>query len=375
MSDAPPITDITAPPGWVTQTNAYLDALLTKLRIPLGNNPGTPPAPPPASSSEWTALLPQLAYDWPGYNWPAKFDPVIVAGIFDNITARIQGEAQYLWQRGLAIQLELDWLYHLVVVAEKNIGALEANAPTVSQVAGLTGDLAALQTEIQAVAANAWSNLWSLYNNQVVPLADQVAATAWNNLWSVYNNEVVPLIQQQARVAWNNLWSVYNNQVVPLVAGEATARSAGDAQLSVALTQETAQRQADTNTLHGQITNETARATGVESNILRFVIPTAIAGLATQVETQLAPIRTELQTCVEPLCDTVTPNAKSLGNLGKLLTDLTGLFEAGVLGALLVAAVKDPKDTAQAVVDVTGWMPKLGVDLVKVIDGALGNVL
>jgi hypothetical protein len=104
------------------------------------------------------------------------------------------------------------------------------------------------------------------------------------------------------------------------------------------------------------------------------VVAQATPGIITQVETQLAPtlskITTEITTCLDPLCETVTPNAKQLGDLGKLLKDLEGIFATGALMALLVAAVEDPKQTARVIVDTTGWISTTALDLVDVVSAA-----
>lgn len=366
--DVPPPTDaIPAGQNPIEQAFTNVNELLVKLGLATQPKPGTPSAPPPAPKINWPDVQAQLSTAWPGYAWPASYNSELVAALFSDVLGRLGAETQYSWETGIALQLEINLLYHYIVVLQTNVSALEGSAPSVASIPGLTGDLANLQTEVQKVAATAWSNLWALYNNQVVPLVGRAEATAWSNLWGLWNNQVQPGLAAVSQEAFNNLWSLYNNQVVPLVAGEANMRAGGDAQLSVALDAETARAQQTENTLHGQIANETARATGVESNILGVAIPSAVAALATQVETELAPLRTDVETCLAPLCDTVTPNAKQLGNLGGLLKALEGLGIAAVLAGLVAEAVSDPDAASSAVIEIGGWMPTFAVDLVNAL--------
>lgn len=110
----------------------------------------------------------------------------------------------------------------------------------------------------------------------------------------------------------------------------------------------------------------------VANGVVRAAIPGIEAALLLQLKAQLDPIKTELATCLEPLCEPVTPNAKQLGDLGKLLKDLEGLFALGAFMALLVAAVEDPKQTARVIVDGTGWISELALGLTDVVGSAAG---
>lgn len=80
----------------------------------------------------------------------------------------------------------------------------------------------------------------------------------------------------------------------------------------------------------------------------------AEAGAITSVLTQLAPFisktTTELTECLDPLCNTVTPNAKRLGHLGDLLKGLEDLAVEALLVALAVEAVRDPAGVAHEIV-------------------------
>lgn len=118
--------------------------------------------------------------------------------------------------------------------------------------------------------------------------------------------------------------------------------------------------------LQDQVLGIPAEILGTVDQVVPGVVAGAIAGaipgILSQVIPRVAALEAEATTCLEPLCDTVTPNASQLGNLGNLLKGLDGLFDLALLGALLTAAVEDPAGTATAVVDVTSWLTTLGVE-------------
>lgn len=137
--------------------------------------------------------------------------------------------------------------------------------------------------------------------------------------------------------------------------------------------------QSDITGLQGQVLGIPQEILGEIEQTVPGLIQTALAGAGVAaipgIISAVQALEAEATTCLEPLCDTVTPNANQLGDLGKLLKDLEGLFAAGALMALLVAAVEDPKGTANAIVDVTGWIPGLSLDLVDAVASAAGVVL
>lgn len=131
--------------------------------------------------------------------------------------------------------------------------------------------------------------------------------------------------------------------------------------------------------LQGVVQGIPAEITGTIDQVVPGMITGAIAGTAVAaipgIIAQVQALEAEATTCLEPLCDTVTPNANQLGNLGKLLKDLETLAEAGALMGLLVAAVEDPKGTAAVVEETMGWVAPLSLDLVHAVGDAAGVVL
>jgi hypothetical protein len=103
--------------------------------------------------------------------------------------------------------------------------------------------------------------------------------------------------------------------------------------------------------------------TGIQTELDPLVAALPLVASIPLLESLVQTITADVTECLDPLCNTVTPNANQLGDLGKLLKGLEGLAEAGALAALLTAAVADPKAAATGVVDVMGWVTPLGVTL------------
>lgn len=76
--------------------------------------------------------------------------------------------------------------------------------------------------------------------------------------------------------------------------------------------------------------------------ITAAAIPTAVAQAVAQLQPQLSKVQTAVDDCLEPLCDTVTPNASRLGHLGNLFKDLEALAFDALIVALAAEALHDP---------------------------------
>lgn len=63
----------------------------------------------------------------------------------------------------------------------------------------------------------------------------------------------------------------------------------------------------------------------------------------TALQGQVSKIATETTECLDPLCATVTPNAKRLGHLGNLLKGLEDLAVEAIIMALAAECLTDPK--------------------------------
>ena len=365
--DPAPVLDPPSGAGAQAQSDSILNEILVKIGLSPAPAPGAPSAPPPQPKINWPQVQAYLQYAWPGYNWPSTFNAELIATNYADILGRLGAEAQYNWQTGIALQMEIAILTHLLTILQTDVSALEAGAAGAVPPSVLANGIAAANATIASVAADL-AGLHAWLNTQLLPTVTYdnwlagVTAADLKGLHNWLNAQLVPTVQYdnwlagQTAADLSGLHSWLNGVLVPTVGN-----------LSSGLTAETARAQQTEGTLHGEIANETARATGVESNILGVAIPSAVAALATQVETELQPVRDELSTCVAPLCDTVTPNAKQLGRLGGLLKALEGLGIAAVLAGLVAEAVTDPDAASSAVIDVGGWLDGFAVDLVDAL--------
>lgn len=78
----------------------------------------------------------------------------------------------------------------------------------------------------------------------------------------------------------------------------------------------------------------------------------------TALQTQVSKIATETTECLDPLCDTVTPQAKRLGHLGNLFQGLEDLAIEALIVALAAECITDPQtvvsDLDTVITDVGG---------------------
>lgn len=121
--------------------------------------------------------------------------------------------------------------------------------------------------------------------------------------------------------------------------------------------------------LEGQITNGVQQAEQFATNADAGVEAAAVAAAVTQLQPQIDAIKTETDQCLDPLCDTVTPNAKQLGNLGKLLSAFEGAAFLGLIAGLLYELVHDPKGVES---DVTGVVQPIANDAIGAIRSLIG---
>lgn len=109
---------------------------------------------------------------------------------------------------------------------------------------------------------------------------------------------------------------------------------------------------------------------GIIDGIVPGIIAGAIPGILAQVIPRVATLEAQADECLEPLCDTVTPNAGRLGNLGNLFKNLEDLGIEALFIALAAEAAHDPgavaRDVSAVVDDVGGGLLAGFRDLVGV---------
>jgi hypothetical protein len=118
------------------------------------------------------------------------------------------------------------------------------------------------------------------------------------------------------------------------------------------------------NTLEGEIHNAVLNLEGLSARNLATAeayaqglvgsgAPASLIAAVTTLQSQVSKIATETAECLDPLCDTVTPQAKRLGNLGKWLSDLESLGIEALLIALAAECLTNPGAVAHDISTVT----------------------
>lgn len=352
-----------------TDLNNSLDQVLTKLGISLGSPSTGTPVPPPSPAQQWAGAVNQLRAAWPGYPWPATFNAETVDILFSDVLGRLGMESQYLYFQAVALQAWVGFLNHAVTVLETDVSALESTSGSAVSGSALASQVAYIERQIAGVTTYA-EELNGLINQafaQVVGQERADVAQLWTGLAEIQGLVGTAFAQavgqERADVA---ALSTDIAEVQGLV-GAVNANLS--AQIAATSTQLQGQIDNVSTVLEGGIVNETSRATAAENGIVNQSIPAAMLATLTQVEAKLAPIRTEVQTCLDPMCDTVAPRAKQLGNLGRLLKGLEDLGIAAVLAGLVAFAIAEPESAATDVVDVGGWMTGFAVELVDAVMG------
>lgn len=82
---------------------------------------------------------------------------------------------------------------------------------------------------------------------------------------------------------------------------------------------------------------------GIIDGIVPGIIAGAIPGILSQVIPRVQALEGEVTECLEPLCDTVTPQAPKLGQLGQFLNNLELLGIEAIIIALAAEAAHDPE--------------------------------
>jgi hypothetical protein len=140
-------------------------------------------------------------------------------------------------------------------------------------------------------------------------------------------------------------------------AAEALATAQADAVQSEAV-RLFGQAEAGIRTLEGDVAAIPGEITGAIDGSVPGMIDKALAaagvGALAGLISQVGALAVEADTCLEPLCDTVTPNAKQLGNLGKFLKGLEGLAVEGIFLALAAEMLTHPDAVIEDMSSVIG---------------------
>ena len=222
-------------------------------------------------------------------------------------------------QSGLAaLQAREDFFIHnLLVQEETDVANLQAN---------MNNDLAAAETFAELRVQNVLAQATSLVNEVQARESIDVAALQ-SNINQVSNQ----LTDNLATVA-HDLQTNLNNDFNGLTENLATVA----------------------NNLQANMNQDLATAEQFATNSVTNASPGIIAAAVAQLAPRLAKIETETAECLDPLCDTVTPQAKRLGNLGKNFANLELLGIEALIIALAVECMTDPAGIAHDLETVIG---------------------
>jgi hypothetical protein len=105
--------------------------------------------------------------------------------------------------------------------------------------------------------------------------------------------------------------------------------------------------------LQGNINSNLATAEAFAQGLVGSGAPAGLIATVTALQSQVSKIATETAECLDPLCDTVTPQAKRLGNLGNLFQELESLGIEALLIALAAECLTDPAAVVNDISTVT----------------------
>lgn len=202
-----------------------------------------------------------------------------------------------------------------------------------ADIANVEGDIANTLTEANAyadqVSGGVLGDAEHLYNLAEGDIVNSAAATR------AYADQITNGVLSDAE----HLYNLAEGDIVnSRVAAETYADQVGNAVLS--------QAEHLYNLAEGDIVNSKAAA-----------VTEAVAQAVATLSPAISKVQTAVDDCLEPLCDTVTPNAGRLGHLGNLFKDLEDLGIEALMIALAAEAIHNP---AAVVADVKGTVQAVG---------------
>lgn len=240
-------------------------------------------------------------------------------------------------------------LWRFVYVVTQVLGGIAIRITAVAQnaISGLVSVRTYVDNQIKALALYT-EGLFGLENQTIAGVESQLltdisrAEAASNTFAQAMRDQAIAI--EKADVG--NLRNTLNGDVASL---NQTLRSdvlnlsntiANDVRtINATITRDvTDLRQADATNLRTAENFATGLVSGLGIGTLRQTL--------TGLQSQVSKIATETTECLDPLCDTVTPQAPKLGNLGKYLKLLENLGVEAFFLALTIEAVRNPKAVA-----------------------------
>lgn len=320
-------------------------------------------APPQNATQPWTNYVYSLNYSLgiPVYPGEGPFDENFYLGYLPQVVFDISASINHLARVAQAgFQGAHDYAT-----------AVATYAATLAQNTG-AGAGAAATAAAQALFNRAEADATAKFNQAEADLNTWAHAFV-RSLNDVQNNTVgystglFNRAEADISTVWTNAYNTAMNVQANALAHTEARFNQAEADLN---TWATALVQADRDVqanLANAITNTSAEDRQYADSQIQAFIPAIISQAVTQVQPQLDKITTDINTCLEPLCDTVTPNAKDLGKLGKTLGDFATLGVVGLLVGFAAEAIADPRRAATQAEDALSWTTDVGTELVNAV--------
>jgi len=254
--------------------------------------------------------------------------------------------------------LAVGW-WHLLY---QNVQTLVHLGEQIGGVATRLGQLfAQAVADAEYLASVAYNTALSLFA-QAVALAETLYGDAISIVQQYYNQAIA----YAGGIFWDalNVMNQVEASILATVAAdvgflEHAITSAADDVRSEAVTL-FGQAEAAVAGLAGQVAADvqalTSDISGIETQLGPLVGALPLLGAIPLLQSAVAAVTTEVDTCLTPMCDTVTPRAPQLGRLGQFLQGLETLGVDALVAGLFTEAIVNPgglaRDTITLVEDV-----------------------
>lgn len=270
----------------------------------------------------------------------------VMTGIFSAIEWMAKGTAHMFWAFGTGVWHL--WFQTVQTVVDAKQWAIQAYNIAAGAVHTAISTATALAQQAIADA----QGLFRTVENDLAAEVTQVETTLQGEINALASGAAAAAIaaEGQALSVITGTLGVLQTEVdhveseaVTLFGQAETAIAGAVSELEAAIAAGLAGVQADVQGLAGQIQ-------GVEGELAPLLGALPLLGTIPAIGSAVGAITTEVDTCLKPLCDTVTPNAGQLGKLGQFLQGLETLGVDVLVAGLFLEAVTNPAGLARETV-------------------------
>lgn len=260
----------------------------------------------------------------------------------------VHGFAHLVWMLATGVWHLLDGLIH--AIADAKTWAVRAYNQATAGVMEAENYAAGLVSQAEAAAASEVAGAVSYANAVAATLEGEIATVA-----SDVVSEANTVLGEAESYAVAQADTVMSAASALFGQAEADLTAAADAVESEAVRlfgQAEADIASGVAAAEAGLAGLTGVVQGLEGQIAGITGALGALAVLPGLLSSVSALTAEADTCLKPLCDTVTPNAGSLGRLGGLLTNLEALGIDVLVAGLFAAAVTDPAGLARETVTV-----------------------